>query len=57
MRAHCLAGLLLLTAPVLSAQQPGSLAALDRVIEEAITARKLPGAVVLIGKGAQVLYR
>src|SRR5687768_10232034 len=57
MRAHCLAGLLLLTAPVLSARQPGSMAALDRVIEEAITARKLPGAVVLIGKGDQVLYR
>src|SRR5688500_1237203 len=57
MRARVVAVLLLLSAPVLLARQSASLPALDRVVEEAIAQKKLPGAVVIIGKGDQVLFR
>ena len=50
------AALICLTA-TLYGQQPRSLPALDRAIESAIAEKKLPGAVVLIGKGDQTLIR
>ncbi len=43
--------------PPLQARQASPLPALDRVIEEAIAGKKLPGAVVLIGKGDQTRVR
>ena len=57
MRARFLATALLLLVPIVHAQQSAPLPALDRAIEEAINEKKLPGAVVLIGKGDQVLVR
>ena len=41
----------------LSAEQAGILPSLDRAVTEAIKDKKLPGAVVLIGKGDQTLVR
>ena len=49
--------MLLSTAVSTSARQTAPLPALDRVIDEAIAQKKLPGAVVVIGKGDQVLFR
>ncbi|MEX2272122.1 MAG: exo-beta-N-acetylmuramidase NamZ domain-containing protein [Vicinamibacterales bacterium] len=57
MRARVLAFVVLLAVPATHAQQTTPLPALDRVIEDAIRDKKLPGAVVVIGKGDTVLYR
>ncbi len=50
---------MLLSAAVASGQAiaPGRLARLDAAVSEAIAARELPGAVVLVGQGRRVLYR
>src|SRR5687768_8741113 len=57
MRPQLLAAMFLLAAPAIYARQTASLPALDRVISDAIRDKKLPGAVVLIGKGDQTLVR
>ena len=50
-------GLLLLLSVNVSAEQGTNLPALDREIAQAIADGKLPGAVVLIGKGDEVLFQ
>jgi len=55
MPGRFLSALLLL--PALGMPQGPSLAAFDRVITEAIQEKKLPGAVLLVGKGDQTLVR
>src|SRR5690348_1277217 len=58
MRTRLAAAALLCLVPALRAQQPPAvLPAFDRVIGEAIAGKKLPGAVLLIGKGEQTLVR
>jgi uncharacterized protein YbbC (DUF1343 family)/CubicO group peptidase (beta-lactamase class C family) len=57
MRARLMAVLVLSAVSATYAQQPAAMAALDRVVEEAIREKKLPGAVVIIGKGDKVLHR
>ena len=48
---------LLLAVPIVAGGQSAPLPALDRVITEAITEGKLPGAVVLVGRGDETLVR
>ncbi|HUF23443.1 MAG TPA: serine hydrolase domain-containing protein, partial [Vicinamibacterales bacterium] len=48
---------LALIVPAVVSGQPAPLPALDRVITEAIAEQKLPGAVVLIGRGDETLVR
>ena len=61
MRQFVVATLVALTVPVFSAQpQPADLKRLDAIeplVTQAIAEKKLPGAVVLIGRGDQILYQ
>ena len=59
MKQLLVATLVALTVPAFSAQQPPvdlkKLDAIEPMVTEAIAEKKLPGAVVLIGRGDQVL--
>jgi len=57
MRARLSAAILLLLVPALQARQTSAVAAIDRAVEDAIRDRKLPGAVVLVGRGDETLVR